>query len=63
MLLNSGLRGTRWFRALFFLPVILGITIQGLVWRLFLYPLGGPVESLLVRGRVGFRRAYAEALQ
>jgi raffinose/stachyose/melibiose transport system permease protein len=47
LLLNRQLVGTRLFRALFFLPVILGITIQGLVWRLFLYPLGGPVDSLL----------------
>lgn len=47
VLLNQKLRGTRFFRALFFLPVILGVTIQGLVWRLFLYPLGGPVDSLL----------------
>ena len=47
VLLNQRLRGTRLFRALFFLPVILGVTIQGLVWRLFLYPLGGPVDILL----------------
>lgn len=52
VLLNQRLRGTRWFRALFFLPVILGVTIQGLVWRLFLYPLGGPVDSLLELGGV-----------
>lgn len=45
--LNQRLVGTRWFRALFFLPVILGVTIQGLVWRLFLYPLDGPVDSLI----------------
>jgi raffinose/stachyose/melibiose transport system permease protein len=47
VLLNQRLAGTRWFRALFFLPVILGVTIQGLVWRLFLYPLDGPVDSVL----------------
>ena len=47
ILLNQRLVGTRWFRALFFLPVILGVTIQGLVWRLFLYPLDGPVDSVL----------------
>jgi raffinose/stachyose/melibiose transport system permease protein len=47
VLLNQRLVGTRWFRALFFLPVILGVTIQGLVWRLFLYPLDGPVDSVL----------------
>ena len=47
LLLNLGLRGTRFFRTLFFLPVILGVTIQGLMWTLFLYPLGGPLQSFL----------------
>ncbi len=47
LLLNMGLKGTRFFRTLFFLPVILGVTIQGLMWTLFLYPLGGPMQSLL----------------
>jgi raffinose/stachyose/melibiose transport system permease protein len=47
MLLNQKLRGTRFFRTLFFLPVILGVTIQGLIWSLFLYPLGGPVDNFL----------------
>jgi raffinose/stachyose/melibiose transport system permease protein len=47
MLLNQRIRGANLFRVLFFLPVILGVTIQGLMWRLFLYPLGGPVEQVL----------------
>jgi raffinose/stachyose/melibiose transport system permease protein len=47
LLLNQKLKGTRFFRTLFFMPVILGVVIQGLLWRLFLYPLGGPVASLL----------------
>lgn len=47
LLLNQRLKGTRFFRTLFFMPVILGVVIQGLIWRLFLYPLGGPVASLL----------------
>jgi raffinose/stachyose/melibiose transport system permease protein len=47
MLLNQGLRGTTLFRTLFFLPVILGVTIQGLIWTLFLYPLGGPLATVL----------------
>jgi raffinose/stachyose/melibiose transport system permease protein len=29
------------------MPVILGVTIIGLMWTLFLYPLGGPAEKLL----------------
>jgi raffinose/stachyose/melibiose transport system permease protein len=47
LLLNQGLRGTMFFRTLFFLPVILGVTIQGLIWTLFLYPLGGPLQTFL----------------
>lgn len=29
------------------MPVILGAVIQGLIWSLFLYPLGGPVARIL----------------
>ena len=46
ILLTQGLRGTNFFRTLFFMPVILGVVIQGLIWTLFLYPLGGPVSQL-----------------
>lgn len=47
VLLSQKLRGTTFFRTLFFMPVILGVTIQGLMWTLFLYPLGGPMASFL----------------
>ena len=47
LLLNQGLKGTRFFRTLFFMPVILGVTIQGLIWTLFLYPQGGPMANFL----------------
>ena len=47
LLLNMKLRARNAFRALFFTPVILGVTIVGLVWTLFLYPLGGPAEKVL----------------
>ncbi|MAS36285.1 MAG: sugar ABC transporter permease [Anaerolineaceae bacterium] len=46
ILLTQGLRGTYFFRTLFFMPVILGVVIQGLIWTLFLYPLGGPVSQI-----------------
>jgi raffinose/stachyose/melibiose transport system permease protein len=46
-LLNQRLRGRNAFRTLFFMPVILGAAIIGLMWTLFLYPLGGPAEKLL----------------
>lgn len=56
VLLNQKLRGTSFFRTLFFLPVILGVTIQGLMWTLFLYPLGGPLQSVM--DSLGIRLGY-----
>jgi raffinose/stachyose/melibiose transport system permease protein len=47
MLVNQRLRGTNFFRTLYFMPVILGAVIQGLIWSLFLYPLGGPMARIL----------------
>lgn len=46
MILTQNLFGTRFFRTLFFMPVILGLVIQGLIWRLVLNPLGGPVAEI-----------------
>jgi raffinose/stachyose/melibiose transport system permease protein len=46
LLVNQKLKGTNFFRTLFFMPVILGAVIQGLIWSLFLYPLGGPVARI-----------------
>lgn len=57
VILNKGLRGTAIFRTIFFLPVILGVTIIGLMWTLFLYPLGGPAEKL-----IGLFGAHSEFL-
>jgi len=47
LLVNKKLKGTAFFRTLYFMPVILGVVIQGLMWSLFLYPLGGPVSKIL----------------
>jgi raffinose/stachyose/melibiose transport system permease protein len=47
LLVNQRLKGTNFFRTLYFMPVILGAVIQGLIWSLFLYPLGGPMATLL----------------
>ncbi len=47
LLVNQKLKGTNFFRTLYFMPVILGAVIQGLIWSLFLYPLGGPMDNLL----------------
>lgn len=46
LLVNQRLAGVNFFRTLFFMPVILGAVIQGLIWSLFLYPLGGPMAQL-----------------
>jgi raffinose/stachyose/melibiose transport system permease protein len=46
LLLNQKLRGRTFFRTLFFIPVILGVVIQGLMWKLFLFPGGGPVAEV-----------------
>jgi raffinose/stachyose/melibiose transport system permease protein len=46
LLVNQRLRGTIFFRTLFFMPIILGVAIQGLIWKLFLLPNGGPVARL-----------------
>ena len=47
VIINQNLKGRNIFRTLYFMPVILGAVIQGLIWSLFLYPLGGPLAKLL----------------
>lgn len=46
LIVNQRLKGVNFFRTLFFMPVILGAVIQGLIWSLFLYPLGGPMARI-----------------
>ena len=45
VLVNQKLRGRLVFRTLFFIPVILGAVVQGLMWKLFLRPGGGPMDT------------------
>jgi raffinose/stachyose/melibiose transport system permease protein len=52
-LLNSRLRGQITVRALVFLPVVLGATVNGLTWYVMFNPLGGPVTLAL--GQLGIR--------
>lgn len=56
MLLNQELRGSAVFRALFFLPAILGVTVVAMLWNLFLYPLDGPAQRLI--GIFGLRSEF-----
>lgn len=48
LLLARGLRGTRFYRVVFFLPVTLSLVIVGFLWALFLNPVFGLVNKLLV---------------
>jgi len=47
VIINQKLAGRNIFRTLYFMPVILGAVIQGLIWSLFLYPVTGPLAKLL----------------
>jgi len=46
VVLNQNIRGRFFFRTLFFMPVFLGVVIQGLMWKLMLLPRGGPVAEV-----------------
>ncbi len=46
VVLNQKIRGRFFFRTLFFMPVFLGVVIQGLMWKLMLLPRGGPVSEV-----------------
>jgi raffinose/stachyose/melibiose transport system permease protein len=47
VLLDQRLPGRTIFRTIFFLPVILGVVVQGLMWKLFLLPGDGPMSTFL----------------
>ncbi len=47
MLLDMRLKLSNLFRTVYFMPVILGVTIVGLMWTLFFYPMGGPAQKAL----------------
>ena len=47
VLLNRKMRGRNFYRAVMFLPSILGVTIVSLIWSLFLNASGGEGKSLL----------------
>jgi raffinose/stachyose/melibiose transport system permease protein len=46
VLLNNKIRGAAIFRAIIFMPVVLGVTVTGLIWSLFFNPTGGPAAAL-----------------
>lgn len=46
-ILNAGLRGSTAFRFLYFLPVIISLTITGLLWRMIFEPNFGVLNEIL----------------
>ncbi|MDY8095934.1 sugar ABC transporter permease [Paenibacillus polymyxa] len=47
ILINKKLKGDVLYRSVFFLPVVLGVTVSGLIWQLLANPLGGPAQALM----------------
>jgi len=65
LVVNRKLRGDAFYRASYFLPVVLGVTVSGLVWRLMMNPLGGPLTLLFktLGLPTGFLSSYGAALE
>lgn len=49
VLFNQRLRGRNLYRAIVFMPTVLGVTVIGLIWSLIFNPSGGPAAGLLAR--------------
>lgn len=47
ILLNRPLRGRNFYRAVVFMPTVLGVTVTGLVWSLMFNVTGGPAAGVL----------------
>lgn len=47
VLLQRGLRGTKFFRTLFFAPSTVAVVIVGFVWSLIFNPIWGPLNEIL----------------
>lgn len=47
IIVNKRLRGDVFYRATYFLPVVLGVTVSGLIWQMMFNPMGGPAQKLL----------------
>lgn len=56
VLLNQRLPGRTIFRTIFFMPVILGVVVQGLMWKLFLMPRNGPMATVF--GWIGWESEF-----
>jgi len=47
LLLNRKIRGVNFYRAVVFMPTVLGVTVTGLVWSLMFNVSGGPATTVL----------------
>jgi len=47
LLLNRKIRGVNFYRAVVFMPTVLGVTVTGLVWSLMFNVSGGPAATVL----------------
>jgi raffinose/stachyose/melibiose transport system permease protein len=65
MIVNRKLKGDSFFRATYFLPVVLGVTVSGLVWRMMMNPLGGPLSELFnaLHIKSAFLSSYSSAFE
>ncbi|MGG3504786.1 sugar ABC transporter permease [Paenibacillus lautus] len=46
VIINQRLKGDYFYRAVFFLPVVLGVAVVALIWGMMFDPLNGPVNRL-----------------
>ncbi|MNO37458.1 sn-glycerol-3-phosphate transport system permease protein UgpA [compost metagenome] len=46
VLINQRLKGDYFYRAVFFLPVVLGVAVVALIWGMMFDPMSGPVNML-----------------
>jgi multiple sugar transport system permease protein len=53
VLLDRGLRGSRIYQSIFFLPVMLSLALIGIIWQLIYTPSGGLLVSLLGHADTG----------
>ena len=47
LIVNRKFRGRSFFRALYFMPTILGVSVVGFTWQLVFDPVSGPIATIL----------------
>ncbi|TQR46424.1 carbohydrate ABC transporter permease [Paenibacillus popilliae] len=56
VVINQKLKGDKFYRAVFFLPVVLGVAVVALIWSLMFDPISGPVQQLY--GLFGYKDTF-----